>query len=71
MHWLPHVLGLDNASGRWYLFWSGAGSDLGELTIVVVLWHHLNCHEPRCWRPARHMLGGYCRRHVKKERSDV
>jgi hypothetical protein len=69
MHWLPHVLGLDNASGRWYLFWSGAGSDLGELTIVVVLLGLIrkhNCEVHRCWRLARHQTAGghmVCRRH--------
>ena len=71
MHWLAHWLGLDNASGPVYLFYSGSGSFILRGSIVVVLWHHLNCHEPRCWRPARHHLNGFCRKHVKKERSDV
>ena len=70
LRFLAHVLGLDNGSGRWYLWWSGFGSDLGELTIVLVIYHHLNCHQSGCWRPARHATGGYCRKH-KKERSDV
>jgi hypothetical protein len=61
--WL-HVLGLDNLSGRWYGFWSGIGSDLGEFAIVGALYHHLNCHEEGCWRIARHGLGGRCRRHA-------
>ena len=60
---LWHVLGLDNASGRWYLWWSGFGSDLGELTIVAVILRHINCHAPGCWRPARHQLRGFCRKH--------
>ncbi len=60
-----HILGLDNAAGSWYLFWSGVGSDLGELTIVAVIYHHVNCHEPGCWRPSRHQMGGYCRKHKK------
>lgn len=34
MHSLIHLLGLDSASGAWYLFWSGLGSDLGELALV-------------------------------------
>lgn len=65
-HWLAHVLGLDDTTGRWYLFYSGFGSFMGKLAIIGVVWHHLNCHEPRCWRPARHMHGGYCRKHVKE-----
>ncbi len=62
MGWLAHILGLDSASGPWYLWWSGAGSDLGELTILVVVWRHLNCHEPGCWRLARHRMP-HCRKH--------
>ena len=57
-----HALGIDDTSGRWYAFWSGAGSDLGEVAIVGVLWHHLNCHQARCWRVARHRTH-YCRKH--------
>ena len=64
--WLQHVLGLDSGSGRWYLFWSGIGSDLAYLGAFGLAWHHLNCHEPGCWRPARHQAGGYCRRHRKE-----
>jgi hypothetical protein len=62
---LLHVLGIDDASGRWYLFWSGIGSDLAYLSVPAVLLHHLNCHEPGCWRPARHNMGGRCRKHRK------
>lgn len=29
-----HILGLDNANGHWYLFWSGMGSDIGEFALV-------------------------------------
>lgn len=32
---LAHVLGLDNAAGGWYLFWSGFGSDLTELILLA------------------------------------
>lgn len=63
MHLLAHILGLDNPTGLPYLFWSGIGSDLGELAIVAVIWHHLNCHEAGCWRVARHQCAGYCRNH--------
>ncbi len=69
MRLLAHVLGLDQ-SGPWYGFWSGFGSDLGEFAIVAVIWHHLNCHESRCWRIARHLRDGYCRKHAKGTRHD-
>ncbi len=62
---LLHLLGLDVPPSRWYDFWSGMGSDLGELAILGAVWHHLNCHQERCWRIARHRHDGYCRRHRK------
>lgn len=67
--WLAHVLGLDSGSGGWYLWWSGPGSDLGELAIAAALAGILrkhNCEVHGCWRlgrhrtPAGHMV---CRRH--------
>ena len=73
MTWLAHILGLDNASGAWYLAWSGFGSDLGEFAIVGALFAHYKrhtCHvdSPRfCWRPGTHPVVGSpfrtCRRH--------
>jgi len=68
--WLSHILGLDNLSGPWYGFWSGFGSDLGEVTILGALgslyWKH-TCHVDRCWRLGRHPVAGtgftVCRRH--------
>ena len=51
-HWFytyfVHVL-----SGKGYQFWSGIGSDVGEVTLlslVAVCWHSHNCHVHRCWR---------------------
>jgi hypothetical protein len=67
--WLPHILGIDNLSGRWYGFWSGIGSDLGELAIVgglVTLVRHRNCEVHHCWRLGRHPTDGghmVCRKH--------
>jgi hypothetical protein len=63
---LLHVLGVDDPGGRWYLWWSGIGSDLGEFAIAGAIWHHLNCHERRCLRIARHRSDGYCRKHQRK-----
>lgn len=53
MSWLAHILGLDNLSGPWYGFWSGVGSDLGEVALFGALWGIIrrhNCDVHRCWR---------------------
>lgn len=56
-----------------YQFWSGVGSDLGELTIVgaiVATAKHKNCHEKGCWRLGHnHPEHGFpvCRKHYKRE----
>lgn len=55
--WLYTVTGLSNASGPWYLWWSGIGSDIGEITLiggVVMFYRHHTCHVDHCWRLARH-----------------
>lgn len=71
-HWLSqafstYVLHVQNHNG--YQWWSGAGSDLGELaliTAVIAAYRHVNCDAPRCWRrgpyktAAGHKL---CRKH--------
>lgn len=68
--WLAHVLGLDDASGAAYLWWSGIGADLSEFALVGALLAHLrrfNCHVHGCPRLARHPVTGtgfvVCRRH--------
>ena len=69
--WLQHVLGLDNGSGGWYLFWSGFGANFQELAIVVGVLHYVrkaNCHQHGCWRVGRHPLKDQpavklCRKH--------
>ncbi len=67
---LAHVLGLDNGSGPWYLFWSGFGSDLSEITglgaVAYIFWRKHNCHTPGCWRIGRHESEGrvLCHRHA-------
>ena len=55
-HWFDtyfiHVL-----SGKGYQFWSGIGSDIGEVTLIglaMVWWRHHNCHVYRCWRLSWH-----------------
>lgn len=71
MSWLPHVLGLDNASGRWYLWWSGICADFGYLAIVgtmVASVRRHSCHIHGCWRMGRHQVEGTgytcCARHA-------
>jgi len=70
MSWLPHLLGIDNEAGRWYAFWSGPGSDVGELAIIGAIYGAYRkhaCHEHRCWRLGRHPVAGTpyvaCRKH--------
>lgn len=68
-HWLYVHLGIPG-SGPWYGFWSGFGSDVGEVAIaggLVTLVRRHNCHVHRCWRIGRHQVEGtphvVCRRH--------
>ena len=59
--WLVHVTGCDYGIGygKWnfYGFWSGFGSDLGEITIITALlavYRKHNCHVRGCPRIGRH-----------------
>lgn len=56
--------------GDGYLFWSGAGSDIGEIAIIgglITLIRHNNCHVDKCWRRGTHAVDGtpfkVCRTH--------
>jgi hypothetical protein len=73
MGWLLHALGLDTTSGPVYAFWSGAGSDLGEVALLggmITLVRKHNCHERRCWRVGRHVVDGtpWCNHHHEAAR---
>jgi hypothetical protein len=64
-NWLFHPL-----FGKGYQFWSGAGSDISELTLLGIAlgaWKHVNCAVPWCVRFGRHPtadgLHKLCRRH--------
>jgi hypothetical protein len=68
--WLLIHTGTVNEPGPWYAFWSGFGSDIGELLILgglIQFFRHHNCHVRGCWRiktstdPAVHAPA--CRRH--------
>jgi hypothetical protein len=72
LHWLSHWLGLDDASGPIYSFYSGVGADLSELAVIgglVGMYRRHNCHVHRCWRVGRHPVAvdgttwTVCRRH--------
>ena len=51
--WLLIHLGIKDVSGPWYAFWSGFGSDLGEITLVgavLAAYHHKKCVAKGCKR---------------------
>jgi hypothetical protein len=67
-HWLAIHTGTLNESEGYYGFWSGFGSDLGEVALLGAiggLWHKHNCHTKGCWRIGRHVVTGtpWCNRH--------
>lgn len=48
-----------SGTGSHYGFWSGAGSDLGEVTLlaaVIAGYRKINCHTKGCLRIGRHEL---------------
>ena len=57
-------------SGRGYQFWSGIGSDIGEVAIVggiVAMVRHQNCAHKSCWRLGHHVTADghkLCRKHL-------
>ncbi len=65
MHWLSHILGLDNASGAWYLFWSGFFGDVVIFAALVGFYTKHICHQDKCHRFSRHTINGspYCGKH--------
>ena len=57
LHWLAVHTGTVNEPGPYYGFWSGFGSDIGELLLLgglVQLVRHHNCHVEGCWRVKTH-----------------
>ena len=74
-HWLAVHTGSSNEPGSPpnYNFWSGVGSDIGELTIVaglLAIYRKHVCHEDGCWRISRHVVNGspWCNKHHGKAR---
>lgn len=64
---LEHWLGLTNAGGKTYLFWSGFCGDLAFIGGGWAIVRHTNCHVRGCWRVGRHEVRGthfkVCRKH--------
>ena len=55
-------------SGNSYNFWSGIGSDFGEITLItaVIMWYiHNQCHVTSCHKIGKHPFKHYklCRKH--------
>lgn len=60
IHWFFVHTGTYNESGPYYGFFSGFGSDIGELAIIgglVALVRHHNCHVKGCKRLGRKVEG--------------
>jgi len=73
IHWLSTAIStylLHPLRGAGYQFWSGSGSDLAYLGVLLGAWKHVNCEKRRCWRPGhRHPDHGrpVCRKHFDHE----
>jgi hypothetical protein len=74
-HWVAlHTGILNGGPDKYYNFWSGFGSDLGEATLISAVAvgvytgvRKVNCHAKGCWRIGHHPLDGtpyiLCRHH--------
>lgn len=64
-HWISVHTGVASPDNPvWYNFWSGFGSDLGEVTLVaaiitpvIVTYRHANCHVKGCPRIGKPVSG--------------
>ena len=70
MHWLLLIIGVTNASGPWYLFWSGIVGDAFLIGVGVTMYHKHNCHEDGCHRIGKHIVDGtpWCNHHHEQAR---
>jgi hypothetical protein len=64
--WCQHFFGFANGDGNGshYLFFSGVGSDITELTVLAAAGHiywRFSCHEPKCFWPGHLMADGHTR----------
>ena len=69
LHWLAVHTGTVNEAGPYYGFFSGFGSDIGEIAIVgglISVYRRHNCEVHGCPRLARHQTAAghrVCRKH--------
>jgi hypothetical protein len=77
-HAILDFFGVVDEGGKGYAFWSGIGSDIGEVAIigaVIGMYHRHSCHVDGCWRIGRHPVEGTgfvtCRRHHPTISSDA
>lgn len=68
--WAGHFFGVSDEGGPGYGFFSGVGSDIGEVAIIgglVSIYRKHNCHVDGCWRVAKHPVEGtpyvVCKKH--------
>lgn len=76
LHWLAVHTGTVNEAGPWYGFWSGFGSDIGEVALIGAVlggYKKHNCHQHHCWRIGRHVVDGtpFCNRHHQAAREKL
>jgi hypothetical protein len=66
-HWISYHTGTTTVHPNpvFYNFWSGFGSDLGEVTLITTVGigvytgvRKANCHTKGCWRIGHHPLEG-------------
>lgn len=61
-HWLIYFIGVrPRTPAGAYNFWSGFGSDIGEVAIIgglIQIARHANCHVQGCWRFGHHQVAG-------------
>jgi hypothetical protein len=74
LHWLAVHTGTIDEGGPYYGFWSGFGSDLGEVALIGAVLgaaRKHNCHQRHCWRIGRHTVNGtpWCNRHHQAARN--
>lgn len=76
-HWVEVHTGTVNESGPYYGFFSGFGSDIGELALVgglVTLVRSRNCNHKGCWRYGVHTTkNGHklCKTHISMPNAEL
>jgi hypothetical protein len=74
MSYLWHIIlnwtGTSAPGNEVYNFWSGFGSDIGEVVIIGAIYQVYrkhDCHAKGCWRIGRHVVDGTpyitCKKH--------